>query len=494
MLKDPKMRSGRLSLATRLAVVGAALVCGLLIAGLRGQGPAVPGMTGSTAAAAEAATPAAEAKIEATAGEKKPEPTLVGGWRADSVSTAMADGQRRTFFGGEGTVSVVVSEKMFTMRVGDKVLTDMSWTANPKQSPPTIDLKSAEGAMLGIYNLDGARLRVALNDASQGRPKDIRQESAGLFLVLKRIPGGPLWMINADGTGLRQFFATPEGAECYSPAWSPDGDKVAFDAARPLLGESRYNARIMVIDMAGGAPSVLAPGIRPSWSPDGKRIVFESHDPAKTGVCTMNADGTDIRQIDPGGSHPAWSPMGAVLAYMVDDENGGNICIHDLKTGQRRLLFEKEYGPVQEWFGLDWSPDAQWICYWLDMRIAEPGEGRTHVAIVNIEGKKKGFRPLYHTDPWSKVTGFSNCYAWRPKQGKQILAALVTADNPNKHLYLVDRENKAPPQLIPGQDPNLACGDGTWSPAGQRIIFTVRPGAQVQAAAAYAPAATTDSP
>lgn len=400
--------------------------------------------------------------------DKKAEPTILGGWRAQSMSLALTEGKRRGFSAEDGAVSVIISDKAFTLRLGTKIFADMSYTVDPKQDPATVELKSEEGTMLGVYKLDGNRLRMALNDAAQGRPKELSPETHGLDLLLVRADGGPLWIINADGSGARQFYAAADYADCGSPAWSPDGGKIVFDCVRSLFGEAAPNTRIMLLDPAGGAAQDVAAGARPSWLPDGKRICFSSYGPPG-GACTMKTDGSDIQQLDdPGGFGVKWSPKGDEYAYALDT----NLCIRNQKTNQTRTLLDRQYQRV--WYGFSWSPDGQWIAFMATLA------NNQEIAVVHREGEAKGFRTLLTRESMADYLGANNFVAWEPGEGKRILATLVMRSNRNRQLYLLDAEGKSPPQRIAGQDPTRACVNGAWSPDGKRIVFCIRPGATPQ--------------
>ena len=61
MLRDSKLRFDRLSPATRLITVGLVLLCGLLVAGLRGAGPSAQAMAADESVAGKDRSVAADA-------------------------------------------------------------------------------------------------------------------------------------------------------------------------------------------------------------------------------------------------------------------------------------------------------------------------------------------------------------------------------------------------------------------------------------------------
>ncbi|NOX56377.1 MAG: hypothetical protein GXP27_18415, partial [Planctomycetes bacterium] len=129
-------------------------------------------------------------------------------------------------------------------------------------------------------------MRGGLSAAEPERP-DARPPSAG-----SNLPTGmehPLYIMNRDGTDLRPLVSIPEYTAHGSPAFTPDGKRIAFDAWRSGRGETYVNAHIFVADANGGNVRDLGPGAMPSWSPGGNRIVFSCYQPR--GVWIMHADG-----------------------------------------------------------------------------------------------------------------------------------------------------------------------------------------------------------
>jgi Tol biopolymer transport system component len=80
-----------------------------------------------------------------------------------------------------------------------------------------------------------------------------------------------LWLIHADGTGLRKVSDSVILADG-SLSWSPDGTQIAFASPRST-GRPPF-VDIHVVDVSTGHERVLAGGFDfPVWSPDGRFVV-----------------------------------------------------------------------------------------------------------------------------------------------------------------------------------------------------------------------------
>jgi TolB protein len=78
------------------------------------------------------------------------------------------------------------------------------------------------------------------------------------------------------------------------PAWSPDGEWIAFSSDRDGV------LQVYVMDASGRNLRRLTNGGRaygaPRWSADGERLLFLTHGDAQE-LYTVNLDGSDLRQI-----------------------------------------------------------------------------------------------------------------------------------------------------------------------------------------------------
>jgi TolB protein len=124
-----------------------------------------------------------------------------------------------------------------------------------------------------------------------------------LVFQSNRTGSNQIFIMNSDGTDLKQLVDFPMGAE--TPVFSPDGLHIVFDV---YVGENNNDVFIVKTDGSGLKQLTNSPGYdgHPHWSFDGQRIVFNSDrtspDPNVPWsdrwheIFSMKADGTDVRQ------------------------------------------------------------------------------------------------------------------------------------------------------------------------------------------------------
>ena len=153
---------------------------------------------------------------------------------------------------------------------------------------------------------------------------------------------GALFVMNADGSQVRQVTFPPRRWRDNVPAWSPDGETIVFERFR----RDDSTSRIMVVDPDVGAARAVVPcrrercvlAIDPYFSPRGDTIAYaRAVAPPGPGaprewelysaVFVVGVDGEDSRQVTstpvrrpgrlaPETSDPTFSPDGKMLAFV----------------------------------------------------------------------------------------------------------------------------------------------------------------------------------
>jgi len=166
----------------------------------------------------------------------------------------------------------------------------------------------------------------------------------------------------ADGL---ESHLTPTEYYVSHPALSPDGEKVAFTAAR----DGDYE--IYVLDVESGEVEQLTFNEvydgKPAWSPDGEWIAFASDRYGERHIYTMEADGSSQRRVTIegyGGDAPTWSPDGLQIAYYSHRGYGEvafctDLYIVDLESGGYTRLTEDPNWDIMP----AWSPDGRYIAF-----------------------------------------------------------------------------------------------------------------------------------
>ncbi len=117
-----------------------------------------------------------------------------------------------------------------------------------------------------------------------------------------------LYTMNADGSD-QSKVDLPDMGYVIDPAWSPNGQLLAFSWRRPNGNYDLYVMEIVTRQLVELTRDV-GRNERPSWAPDGRHLVFESTRTGTRQIWSMLADGTEARQLTKQGQNesPNWSP------------------------------------------------------------------------------------------------------------------------------------------------------------------------------------------
>jgi len=160
-----------------------------------------------------------------------------------------------------------------------------------------------------VIGSDGARLH-RITFAAGVNTSPVWNPRTGRQMVFVSDRGGipVLYLSDSDGSNV-QKLDLPDMGYVVDPAWSPNGQLLAFSWRRPS-----GNYDIYVMDIVSRQLVELtkdeARNERPSWAPDGRHIVFESTRTGTRQIWSMLADGSQPRQLTFQGQNesPNWSP------------------------------------------------------------------------------------------------------------------------------------------------------------------------------------------
>jgi tricorn protease-like protein len=138
-----------------------------------------------------------------------------------------------------------------------------------------------------------------------------------------------VYVMNADGSG-QTDIASLGRVDSHSPSWSPAGARIVF--VRDLNDAAGEDLYVMNADGSGVHRIVTAPGFdnSPAWSPDGELIAYVHG----TLLRTVRPDGSEMRTLAKNAGQPSWSASGRRIVYAC----GSHICSIGRAGAKRRQL------------------------------------------------------------------------------------------------------------------------------------------------------------
>ena len=199
---------------------------------------------------------------------------------------------------------------------------------------------------------------------------------------------GSLWVMNSDGSGLREIAQGIEAADAlgHSPAWSPNGQSLIYLRVVPKqLERSPHLNELHSISVDGAkdknlvTTEAMAAGIYPlGWSVDGRMIYYDRSNRGHE-LWAVDADGeTPPRRIMPLPDQYKFSPDGTKLIIYTPEE--GLVILST--DGRERRAFV----PPEQAFGGIWSSDGTEFIgrrgWELQLRAANVATGATRVLVT----------------------------------------------------------------------------------------------------------------
>ena len=154
------------------------------------------------------------------------------------------------------------------------------------------------------------------------------------YVVQKNGGSQPYEVRVADYDGYNQFIVNRSSQPIMSPAWSPDGKRLAY------VSFENKKSQLVVQDLGSGARKVVAsfPGHNgaPAFSPDGSRLAFASSQDGTLNIYVMSANGGAVTQLTRGSGNntePSWSPDGNSILFTSDRSGSPQVYLMSASGG-----------------------------------------------------------------------------------------------------------------------------------------------------------------
>ena len=292
------------------------------------------------------------------------------------------------------TLSACVALVACSLFAGD----DTRWDTDVPKSAPV-------RALLGTWGPDGDRIAFI-------HTPDTAEVTA---------PFNQLWIYHLERDTMRRVTSAP----LLTPNWSPNGERFVFHSDQIPQHLFTVGANGKGLKKLTG-PDSPNPNFENTvigkWSPSGDRILFSVEAGDKSGVYTMNADGSELEKLVGWSVQPAWFPSGERIAYIgFDSSSNRQIFVADDDGTNQRQLTDRNSTSSMGWPSV--SPGGEHIAF----------SYKRQVYLMNTDGNKV-----------RQVTG-GNGYAkqpvWSP-DGEEILfwRRFFEGAKSTEHLYLLDVE------------------------------------------------------
>jgi TolB protein len=260
-----------------------------------------------------------------------------------------------------------------------------------------------------------------------------------------------IYIIDSDGENLVRI--TDHRDLAVSPAWSPDGTRIAYQAWPD-------GQRLLEADLASGTTRQLDPGregnyITPAYSPDGEHLVF-----AVFGINNRSGLFTyDVRRdccltsLTEGRFYdlsPVYSPDGRWLLFNSNRLGPATPQVYMMPAtgGSPEIVSPYQYGAGGYYTAPDWSPTGERIAF--HGRVGRSGNFHILVAQVGENRRPDVLRQLTQE-------GNNEDPSWAP-DGRHIV--FVGERDWGTGLFVVDAATRALRPILRGVD----VGEPDWSP------------------------------
>ncbi|CAM5781743.1 Tol-Pal system beta propeller repeat protein TolB [Castellaniella caeni] len=182
--------------------------------------------------------------------------------------------------------------------------------------------------------------------------------STRIAYVLQTGNGYELQIADADGQNPQVMLRSKQSI--ISPAWSPDGSKLAYVSFES--GKSVVYVQTLATGQRQPVSNYKGNNSAPAWSPDGSHLAIVLSMDGISQIYTISSNGSDLRRVMRSpliDTEPFYTPDGQSLVFTSDRGGSPQIYAVPVSGGEaRRLTFSGSYNISPRV-----SPDGQQLVY-----------------------------------------------------------------------------------------------------------------------------------
>ena len=227
-------------------------------------------------------------------------------------------------------------------------------------------------------------------------------------------------LIVTDADGENPHIMLESAQPIMSPAWSPDGRRIAY-----VSFENR-RSEIYVQDLRSGARKRASarPGVNgaPAWSPDGRKLAVSlSRQDGNLDIYTLDLDSQMLTRLTSGAAidtEPAWSLDGQQIYYTSDSTGGPQVYrVPALGGASQRVTFEGSYNARPRM-----SPDGK------QLAVVHNDRGNYRIALVDLSRSSTQVLSEGRLDESPSFAPNGETLIYATREGKRGVLATVSAN------------------------------------------------------------------
>lgn len=327
-----------------------------------------------------------------------------------------------------GTASEVTPEAWTALGINAVVVGQVQPAADGSfvVSYQLVDVAANPGAVLAQNQFKVTKdwLRYAAHTASDEvfeKLTGIRGAFRTRIAYVVKTNGGqyPFELRVSDYDGFNQFTVHRSPEPLMSPAWSPDGQKIAY-----VTFESGSSA-LVIQTLSSGAVRQVASFPRhngaPAFSPDGTKLAFALSKTGSLNLYVMDLGSGQIRQVTDGRSNntePSWMPDSQTLVYTSDQAGRPQIYKMNINGGSPvRVSYEGSQNQ-----DADVSPDGTFLV------MVSSGGGQQHIAKQDLATGNVEYLTSTFLDETPSIAPNGTMVIYSSSQGLGTILQLVSTD------------------------------------------------------------------